>query len=92
MGIYIIVLEWEEGKIPETSALEGLLDSNFRWLKLTETSYLIKSVNTTIEIRNYINLKLTNIRRLFVGEMKTSAAWKNMTTGSEAIKNLYEDE
>ena len=52
----------------------------------------IKSVNTTIEIRNYINLKLTNIRRLFVGEMKTSAAWKNMTTGSEAIKNLYEDE
>ena len=92
MGIYIIVIEWDEGKIPETSALEGLLDSNFHWLKLTETSYLIKSVNTTIEIRNYISSKLTNIRRMFVGEMNTSAAWKNMVTGSEAIKNLYEDE
>ncbi len=92
MELYILVIEWEEGKIPETFGLEHLLESNFRWVKLTDNSYLIKSVNTTKEIRNYINLKVSNIRRLFVGEMNTSAAWKSMYSGSEAIRKMYEDE
>ena len=92
MNSYLIIIEWEENQIPETAVFENLLKANFQWVKLTELSYLIMGVNTTVEIRNFITSKLPNLYRLFVGEMKYAAAWRNMIADSNKVKQLYEDE
>ena len=92
MSTYLIIIEWDNNQIPETAAFENLLRANFQWVKLTELSYLIKGVNTTVEIRNFITTKLPSLSRVFVGEVKFAAAWRNMLTDSDKIKQLFEDE
>lgn len=92
MSTYLLIIEWGQNQIPETTVFENLLKANFQWVKLTELSYLIKGVNTTVEIRNFITNKLPNLSRVFVGEMKSAAAWRNMLTNSDKIKQLFEDE
>lgn len=92
MNKYIIVIYWNPELIPDTSNLENLLDSNFKRVKLTEDSYLIASNNSPVEIRNYVMSKISNISRIFVGEMKESAAWRNMLTDSEIIKQLFNND
>lgn len=92
MSTYIIIIEWDQNQIPGIAALENLLQANFQWVKLTEQSYLISGVNTPVEIRNFITDKIPNLRRVFVGEMKYAAAWRNMMADSDKIKQLFEDE
>lgn len=92
MSVFLIIIEWNPELIPESSGLEKLLDSNFKWVKLTEQSYLIASNNSPVEIRNYLTNKLSNISRIFVGEMKESAAWRSMLTDSEQIKQIFNNE
>ena len=92
MSTYIIIIEWDQNQIPGTAAFENLLQTNFLWIKLMEQSYLIRGINTPVEIRNFITEKIPNLRRIFIGEMNYSAAWRNMIADSDKIKHLFENE
>lgn len=92
MNKYVIIIKWTPERIPESEGLEKLMDSNFKWAKLTEDSYLIRSNNSPVEIREYLTNKLSNISRIFIGEMKESAAWRGMLTDSEHIKQIFNNE
>lgn len=92
MSIYIITIKWEPERVAETTLLENLLNANFKWVKLTEESFLITSENTPVEIRNFITSKLANLSRIFIGEMKESAAWRNMIDDSDKIKQIFNNE
>lgn len=90
MNQYIVIAEWDTSG--SSYSLERLLESHFKWVKLTSQSYIIRSSNTPIEIRNFLSVNFPNISRLFVGELNSSAAWKNMLSGSEMIKELFNNE
>lgn len=92
MTLFIITIEWKLGITPENTAFESILTSNFKIQKLTEYSYLIESSNTAVEIRNYIVNAMPTIERVFVGELSTSAAWRNMQSSSNDIKLMFENE
>ncbi len=92
MNQYIVIAEWNASESTGEYGLERLLDSNFNWVKLTSHSYIIKSNNTPVEIRNFLTVKYPSISRLFIGEMNPSAAWKNMLSESEMIKELFNNE
>ena len=92
MSIYIVAIEWSPERIPETTNLEGLFNANFQWVKLTELTYLITSSNTPVEIRNFITNRIPALERIFVGEVNYSAAWRNMESDSNNIKQLFGDE
>lgn len=88
---YIIIVEWKALGITNSS-LERLLESNFKCVKLTSQSYIISCLNTPVEIRNFLTDNLPNIDRLFIGELKSSAAWRNMLSENEMIKRLFNNE
>ena len=92
MSIYIVAIKWNTERVEETTTLESLLDANFKWVKLTEDLYLIVSSNSPIEIRNFITSKLANLSRIFIGEMKESAAWRNMLADNDKIKQIFSNE
>ena len=92
MSVFILSIEWGENQIPETATLENLLKANFSCAKLTELSYLLSGTNTVVEIRDFITSKLPNLSRVFVGEMECVAAWRNMLSKSEIIKQLFSNE
>lgn len=92
MSIYIISLEWASGMVPDVTGFEKLLAVNFKWLKLTEHSYLVKSASAPIDIRNFITSSYPNIFHIFIGEMKSSAAWRGMQSSNERIKEIFDNE
>ena len=92
MNIYIIVINWKPDLMPDKDNLEKLLEANFKRVKLTEESYLVSSNNSPVEIRNFITNKIPNIGRIFIGEMKESAAWKSMLSESDNIKQIFNNE
>ncbi len=92
MTLYIINVEWKDDILKETSALENLINTNFKNQKLLEGSYLILSSNTSVEIRNYLVNNLPAIHRIFIGEMSSSAAWRNVMSDSNDVKQMFNNE
>lgn len=92
MALYIITVEWRQGEISDKSSLDTLISSSFKNQKLTNVSYLVESSNTAVDIRNFVVNSIPSVDRVFVGEMATSAAWRNMQSSSTDIKLMYENE
>ena len=89
MYLYIIIIEWEKNILPETTALQELLSANFTSRSITENSYLVLSNNSSVEIRNYIVNSIKHLNRIYVGEMSTTAAWRNAMSDSDEIKEMF---
>lgn len=89
MQVLIVIVGWKPQTLSESSSLEELINNNFQYAKLTESSYLILCNNTTVEVRDFIINNVDKIDRIFVGEAGDSAAWRNLLTDSENIKGLY---
>lgn len=92
MQLYIITIERKEKILSGTDSVEDILRNNFIYVKLTESAYLIKSQNSSVEIRNFLVENTGIIERLFVGEMASSAAWRNMLSDNENIKDIFNNE
>lgn len=54
------------------------------WARLGESSYIIVSTNSAVQIRDYLNDAIDNNDRLFVGTLIAPAAWNGM---SEEVSN-----
>lgn len=89
MYLYIIIIEWEKNILPEATALQDLISANFTSISITENSYLVLSNNSSVEIRNYIVNNIKHLNRIYVGEMSTTAAWKNAMSDSDEIKEMF---
>lgn len=92
MQLYIITIERKEKILSGTDSVEDVLRNNFIYVKLTESAYLVKSQNSSVEIRNFLVENTVVIERLFVGEMASTAAWKNMISDNEYIKGIFNNE
>lgn len=92
MQLYIITIEKKDKILSVTDSVEDILRNNFIYVKLTESSYLVRSQNSSVEIRNFLVENTVGINRLFVGEMANSAAWRNMLSENDNIKELFNNE
>ena len=92
MQLYIITIERKEKILFGNDSVEDVLRNNFIYVKLTESAYLVKSQNSSVEIRNFLVENAGVIERLFVGEMASTAAWKNMISDNEYIKGIFNNE
>lgn len=92
MRLYIITIEKKDNVLSVTDSVEDILRNNFIYVKLTESSYLVRSQNSSVEIRNFLVENTVGINRLFVGEMANSAAWRNMLSENDNIKELFNNE
>lgn len=92
MRLYIITIEKKDKILSVTESVEDILRNNFIYVKLTESSYLVRSQNSSVEIRNFLVENTVGINRLFVGEMANSAAWRNMLSENDNIKEIFNNE
>lgn len=92
MRLYIITIEKKDNVLSVTDSVEDILRNNFIYVKLTESSYLVRSQNSSVEIRNFLVENTVGINRLFVGEMANSAAWRNMLSENDNIKEIFNNE
>lgn len=92
MNQYIVIVEWKADEGISNNSLERLIGSNFMFVKLTSLAYIISSVRTPVEIRNFLSNHLTGLERLFIGELNASAAWKNMIYDADSIKRIFSNE
>lgn len=89
MYLYIVYIEWNKQQVPESDALENILSANFKNKKLAEDIYIILSSNSAVEVRNYLVSKINTIDKIFVGELSSSAAWRNLIADSDEIKEMF---
>lgn len=92
MYLYIITIEWNKELLPEQALLENTLSSNFKYKKLSDTTYLILSSNSAVEIRNYLTSSINSLYRIFIGELSSTAAWRNLMSESDEIKEMFNHE
>ena len=90
---YIIVLEYLTGDTEEfTSSIITLLESIGYTLRLSEHAYMLASVDSASVIRDAIKNSPFDIDRIFVSEVSSPAAWRNLIADNNDIKAFLRDE
>lgn len=93
MSIYIISLEWASGMVPDVTGLEKLLAANFKWLKLTEHSYLVKSASAPIdegEVAFDASKSDGTMRKLIDVSKLHSLGWTHKVEIEDGVQKLFD--
>lgn len=67
-------------------ALYDAIKSYGIWARVTESTWLIKTEDNCVQVRDSLKQKMDTNDRLFVGELTGEAAWKNVICGSDKLK------
>lgn len=90
---YIIVLEYIMNDVEDlTSGITALLETIGYTLRLSEHAYMLASVDSSTVIRDAIKNAPFDIDRIFVSEVSSPAAWRNMVAENNEIKAFLRDE
>lgn len=90
---YIIVLEYIMNDVEDlTSGITALLETIGYTLRLSEHAYMLASVDSATVIRDAIKNAPFDIDRIFVSEVSSPAAWRNMVAENNEIKAFLRDE
>jgi len=90
---YIVVLELPiSDGIEITTGITALLESIGFTLRLSEHAYMLASVDSATVIRDAIKNSPFDIERIFVSEVGSPAAWRNLVAENSDIKAFLRDE
>lgn len=90
---YIIVLEYIMNDVEDlTSGITALLETIGYTLRLSEHAYMLASVDSATVIRDAIKNAPFDIDRIFVSEVSSPAAWRNLLSDNNDIKALLRNE
>ena len=67
-------------------ALYSAIKSYEAWAHVTESTWLIKTEDSCVQVRDALKQKMDTNDRLFVGKLTGEAAWKNVICGSDKLK------
>ena len=85
MNIYFIAYQTDNMSDTSSAVLEiGEVFS------LLEGACLLKTTLTTVEVRDYLRER-GNAKKVFVTNVAHGAAWSNVNTNSQTIKDLYSE-
>ena len=90
---YIIVLEYTTNDIEEViPGIISMLESIGYTLRLSEHAYMLASVDSATVIRDAIKNSPFEIGRIFVSEVSSPAAWRNLAADNNDVKAFLRDE
>lgn len=68
-------------------ALYEAIKSYGTWAQITESTWFVKTGETCVQVRDRLLSVIDANDRLFVGELKGVAAWRNIICESDYLKN-----
>lgn len=71
-----------------TSVIESYFTEIGLFLKLTRHAYLLKTDSTPVEVRDNLK-KYSEEVEIFISQLTTPAAWRNIDAESDEIKNVF---
>lgn len=90
---YVVVLELQISDGEEVSSdITALLESIGYTLRLSEHAYMLASVDSATVIRDAIKNSPFDVERIFVSEVSSPAAWRNLLAENNEIKAFLRDE
>ena len=90
---YIIVLEYASESIEdERLGVLKMLESIGYTLELSEHAFLLASSDSTTVVRDAIKGSPFDIERIFVSEISSPAAWRNLVAQNNDIKSFLRNE
>ncbi len=90
---YIIILEFGPGDIDgENPSIMKMLESIGLTLRLAEHAFLMASFDTVTIIRDAIKNSPYDIERIFVSEVNSPAAWRNLVAENNDVKSFLRNE
>ena len=92
MQLYIVVIEYSDTSLLNPVYLDDILNDLGKNVKLTSTSYLVRSEANAVDLRSSILAKDSDIERIFVTTCNAPSAWRGMIGSNEDIKSLLRDE
>ena len=92
MQLYIVVIEYSDISLFNPAYLDDILNGLGKNVKLTSTSYLVRSEANAVDLRSSILAKDSDIERIFVTTCNAPSAWRGMIGSNEDIKSLLRDE
>ena len=75
-----------------SSDITALLESIGYTLRLSEHAYMLASVDSATVIRDAIKNSPFDVERIFVSEVSSPAAWRNLLAENNEIKAFLRDE
>lgn len=91
--LYIIIIEYAAGYSSDIDdKMLDLLMSIGRALRLTEHAYFVSTDATSVIIRNAIKNSPYNINRIFVAQVNSPSAWRNLISDNDEIKSFLRNE
>lgn len=68
--------------------LYDLIESFDDWVKITESTWCIKTDMECVDLRDKLCSVLDKNDRMFVAELTGTAAWRNILCGSDEMKEI----
>lgn len=91
--IYIIVLEYSSDDMENfLPSIVDMLNSIGQTLQLSNHSYMMRSVDTAVVIRDAIKNSPFDIESIFVAEVSSPAAWRNLAAENSDVKSFLRNE
>lgn len=91
--LYIIVLEYSSDDIGNfLPSIVEMLNSIGQTLQLSSHSFMMSSVDTAVVIRNAIKNSPFDIKSIFVAEVSSPAAWRNLSADNNDVKTFLRNE
>ncbi len=91
--LYIIIIEYAVGYPSEVDdKVQELLASMGRELRLTEHAFFLMTDATSVIIRDALKNSPYNIDRIFVAQVNSPSAWRNMISDNTDIKSFLRNE
>lgn len=92
MQLYIVIIEYTDINLFDSEYLDSILNELGKNVKLTSTSYLVRSEASAVDLRSSIMDKDSDIERIFVTSCDAPSAWRGMLGTNDDIKSLLRDE
>lgn len=91
--VYIIVLEYSSDDVGNfLPGILEMLNSIGKTLLLSGHSFMMVSVDTAVIIRDAIKNSPFDIESIFVGEVSSPAAWRNLVADNSDVKAFLRNE
>ena len=91
--LYIIIIEYTAGFSSDIDdKMQELLSSIGQEMRLTEHSYFLSTDATPVIIRDAIKNSPYNVERIFVAQVSSPSAWRNLISDNSDIKAFLRNE